>query len=38
MPVDNNIMDWSDTLESDGQEFLVLPEGDYAFTVTGFER
>jgi len=38
MPIDNNIMDWNDTLESDGQKFIVLPEGDYAFTVTGFER
>ena len=38
MEMDTNIMDWNDTLESDGQEFIVLPEGDYTFTVTGFER
>ena len=38
MPMDNNIMNWDDTIESDGQEFVVLPEGDYTFTVTNFER
>jgi hypothetical protein len=31
-------MDWNDTLESDGQEFIILPEGDYVFKVTNFER
>jgi len=36
--VDNNIMDWNDTIESDGQEFILLEEGDYNFTVTNFER
>lgn len=35
---DNNIMDWDSAIESDGSQFIVLPEGDYAFTVTGFER
>ncbi len=34
----SNIMDWDDTIEKDGKEFLILPEGDYTFTVTGFER
>ena len=34
----NVALDWGDTLESDGQEFVTLPEGDYNFTVTGFER
>ena len=38
MANDNRIMDWDDTIESDGQEFVVLPEGDYTFTVTNFER
>ena len=38
MPVDNNIMGWDDVIEKDGQEFVVLPEGDYTFTVTKFER
>ena len=32
------IMDWSDAIESDGQEFVILEEGDYNFTVTNFER
>ena len=32
------IMDWDDALENDGQEYVVLEEGDYNFTVTGFER
>ncbi len=32
------VMDWNDTLENDGQEFILLEEGDYNFTVTGFER
>lgn len=35
---DNNIMDWDSPIESDGAQFLILPEGDYTFTVTGFER
>jgi hypothetical protein len=34
----NMILDWSDTIENDGQEFVLLPEGDYNFVVTGFER
>ena len=35
----NNIgMDWDDVIENDGQEYIVLPEGDYNFTVTDFER
>ncbi len=35
---DKNMMDWNDTIESDGQEFVLLDEGDYNFTVTNFER
>ncbi|MBR4765379.1 MAG: hypothetical protein IK085_01300 [Clostridia bacterium] len=37
---ENNDMfiDWNDALESDGKEFVILEEGDYDFTVTGFER
>lgn len=31
-------MDWDDAIENDGQEFIILPEGDYNFTVTDFER
>ena len=38
MATDNNIMGWDDVLENDGQEFIVLPEGDYTYTVTHFER
>lgn len=38
MAIDKNIMDWNDVIEDDGQPFVVLPEGDYAFTVTNFER
>jgi len=32
------LMDWNDALENDGQEFVVLDEGDYNFVVTDFER
>lgn len=37
--ISNNVgMDWNDTIESDGQEFIILPEGDYNFVVAAFER
>jgi hypothetical protein len=29
---------WDDTIEKDGGEFIVLPAGEYDFTVTKFER
>lgn len=29
---------WDDPIENDGPEFTLLPEGDYDFTVVGFER
>jgi len=32
------LMDWNDSIETDGQDFILLPEGDYNFTVTNFER
>ena len=38
MPIENTAMNWDDVLENDGQELVILPEGDYTFTVTGFER
>ena len=38
MALDANIMDWNDTIEDDGKEFVILPEGDYTFTITNFER
>ena len=31
-------MDWDDVIESDGQEYVLLPEGDYNFIVSDFER
>lgn len=34
----NMCMGWDDTLENDGQEYFLLEEGDYNFTVTNFER
>lgn len=30
--------DWDDTIENDGEEFNLLPEGDYDFEVTALER
>ena len=38
MAKDINIMDWDSTIEDDGQGFVLLEDGDYEFTVTGFER
>ena len=35
---DSNILDWDSTIEDDGQGYVLLNEGDYDFTVTGFER
>ncbi len=35
---ENGCLDWDDAIENDGQEFIILPEGDYNFTVTGFDR
>lgn len=34
------MMDWNDFIQNDGNEveFVLLPEGDYDFTVTNFER
>ena len=34
----NLCMDWDDAIEDDGQEFLILSEGDYEFTVTAMDR
>ncbi len=34
----NMMMDWNDVIESDGQDYIILEEGDYNFEVTGFER
>ena len=38
MAQDNRIMDWNDTITNDEQEFVILPEGEYSFTVTKYER
>lgn len=38
MNENNKALDWDDTIENDSEEFVVLPEGDYDFEVTGFER
>ncbi|SDR83023.1 hypothetical protein SAMN05444162_0145 [Paenibacillaceae bacterium GAS479] len=29
---------WDDTITKDGTDFVVLPDGDYSFTVTKFDR
>lgn len=31
-------LQWDDTIEKDGGGFVLLPEGDYNFTVEGYER
>ncbi len=35
---DKMCLDWNDTIEVDGGEFIILEPGDYNFTVTSFER
>ena len=32
------LMSWDDSIETDGQEYILLPEGEYNFKVTNFER
>src|SRR5574344_597796 len=39
--IENNkdlLMDWDDSIETDGQEFILLPDGEYNYRVTNFER
>lgn len=31
-------LDWDDSIEKDSGEFILLPDGDYSFTVESFER
>lgn len=31
-------LQWDDTIEKEGGDFILLPEGDYNFTVESFER
>lgn len=35
---ENYAIGWDDEITGDGQEFILLPEGDYDFEVVGFER
>lgn len=34
----NEAMGWDDSIENEGQEFILLDEGDYEFTVEKMER
>ena len=34
----NGALDWNDTIETDDQEYVIIPEGEYLFTVKSFER
>ena len=36
--ISNECLDWDSTIEEDGQQIIVLEEGDYNFLVTSFER
>lgn len=36
--VTDRILDWDSAIEDDGNGFVLLPEGDYEFVVSGFER
>ena len=38
MPNNNGEIGWDDVLENDGDEYVILPEGDYVFKVASFER
>ena len=38
MVEENKELDWNDSIENDGADFTLLPEGDYDFEVTDFER
>lgn len=35
---ENEFLNWGDSFVAQENEFVVLPEGQYQFTVTGFER
>lgn len=34
----DELLDWDSELESDGQQYVTVPPGDYTFTVTDIER
>ena len=38
MNMEERELQWDDTIEKDSAEFVLLPEGDYNFTVESFER
>ena len=38
MATEKDYFDWDDAIENDGSEFIILPEGDYVFTVVDVER
>lgn len=38
MSINERELGWDDEIQKDGGEFIVLPAGDYNFTVTKFER
>jgi hypothetical protein len=38
MNSENEFLNWGDSFVAQENEFVVLPEGEYQFTVTGFER
>ena len=35
---EDECLDWDDVIEKDEEDFILLPEGDYTFTVTGLVR
>ena len=36
--MNNGVLDWDSPIEDDGSGFVLLPEGDYDFIVSGFDR
>lgn len=34
----DELLDWDSELENDGQQYVIVPPGDYTFTVTDIER
>lgn len=36
--VENVALSWDSVIENDGQDFVLLPPGEYSYTVVGFER
>ena len=38
MAAEGRELGWDDSIQEDSKEFIVLPEGDYEFTIESFER